>query len=101
MRQVWFTILVCIFFFATGLFAEEARRAELVNPPKKSPSDVPARALPVTAADKKEAVVKKDRPSIEIDLGAKKETNQSPKKEVAATDKKETSFVTKKDVAQV
>ncbi len=102
-RQVWLLFLVCGFFSATSLFAEEARRAELVSPPKKSAAEEPARALPVTPADKKEtaAAPKKEKPSIEIDLGAKRETAQLAKKEVSAPERKEISPVAKKDLAQI
>ncbi len=102
MRQVWLLFLVCGFFSVTDLSAEEARRAELVNPPKKSTADEPQRALPVTPADKKEttAAPKKEKPSIEIDLGSKKEPGQVAKKEVSAPEKKENVSVGKKDLAQ-
>ena len=102
MRQVRILTLVCVFSFATSLCAEEARRAELVNPPKKSATEEPARALPVTAADKKEvaAAAKREVPSIEIDLAPKKEASQTAKKEASATGKKEISSIAKKEVSQ-
>ena len=103
MRQVWLLFLVCGFLSATSLSAEEARRAELVSPPKKSAPEEPQRALPVTPADKKEtaAAPKKEKPSIEIDLGSKKETGQVAKKEVSGPEKKENGSVSKKDLSQV
>ncbi|MDQ6913104.1 MAG: hypothetical protein M3128_09555 [Verrucomicrobiota bacterium] len=103
MRQVWLLFLVCGFFSVTDLSAEEARRAELVIPPKKPAADEPQRALPVTPADKKEtaAAPKKEKPSVEIDLGSKKEPGPVAKKELSAPEKKENGSVAKKDLAQV
>ena len=95
MRQVRLLTLFYLFSCVTSLSAEEARRAELVSPPKKSAPEEPKRALPVAATDKKDvaATAKKDAPSIEIDLGA---SEQSSKKIAKAPAKKEIVVVATK-----